>query len=409
METALFSLAVITAIAFVGPFLTTFVPGHWVQASAVTLLLGAVAGPNLLGLVDPDAIGLPLLKQLGLAFMFLMGGFEFQFSSVTGRTGRHAVASWCISLLLALAVSWLLLRGDVQRAIVAFAISLTSTSYGKVTGVLKERNLLQTRFGRVAASYGATGELLPVVAIAILLSDRAPVVELAVMGTLALVALGVAKLADHESARHTRLDRFVHEGSEGSQMMLQLVVLVLVGMVALGVVLGADMLVSGFAAGFILRRMIPDAHSKVITMVSAVANGFFIPVTLVLSGCAINLVEGFSESLVLLGFIALLVVVRGVPVDLGLRWFPGDDKLTARERIAVAAYSCTATSTVVAMTDIAVKAGDMTPHIASVLAFAASVTTILVPLVTRLIGRGKGAAAADGPTAAAGASSGTDD
>ncbi len=401
MATSLFSLAVICLVAFVGPFLADLVPGRWLQASAFILILGALLGPHGAHLVDPAAPGLPLLRQLGLAFLFLIGGYGLAPEEVLGTTGRHAALSWLASLALGLLVAWALPFDFSWRTLVAFAISLTSTAFSKVEGILKERRALDTPMGRIVESYGATGELLPVMAVALLLEERSPLVELGIIGLFVVLALVSARLARHEEERRTRLDSFVRDGSGSGQMMLRLVICVLVGFVALGVILGADMIVAGFAAGFILRQLVGEGDTTVMPMVQAVANGFFIPVCFVMSGASIDIFEGGSEPLVILGFICLLILVRGVPCLMSLSLAPETRSMAPLRRVNVAVYSCTAMSTVVAMPSVAVEAGDMTHHMANVLVFAAALTTVAVPVVTRLIGRVDGEAAVEGKAASA--------
>lgn len=390
MTEALVSLAVIAAVAFLCPFLASIVPGKWVQSSALVLLAGAVVGPHMLGWVNPDAEGMPLLKSLGLAFIFLMGGYELSPKAIVGKTGRHAIASWAISFLFGLGAAILVARltGDWSQAtIVAFAIAIASTSYAKVEADLKTRDITETRFGRVMASYGATGELLPVVATAILVGEGAPAIELAIMAFFVLIALAASRFAEHEQDKETKIEEFVEQSSNAPQMMMQLVIAIMVALVALGVFLGADMIVSGFAAGYILKRLIPDdgRNDKALGMLRAVAYGFFIPVAFVLSGCGIDMVSGAQEPLVILGFAALLLVVRGIPVYAGVTFFPAGNPLPLRQRVGVALYSCTTMSTVVAMTGVAVEAGDMSATIASSLVFAAALVCIVIPIIERIV------------------------
>ena len=403
MAESFFSLAVICAIAFVGPLVAELIPGGWVQSSALILLLGAVFGPHMLGLIDPLAPGLPFLRQLGLAFLFLMGGYGLTPSEVVGRTGRHAAVSWLFSFAFALCVTALLalwgpLPDDLsENGWIALAIALTSTSYGKVAAVLRERNARQSAFGRVVVSYGATGELLPIVAIAVLLADQSPLTEIVIIVIFCLAALAISRLAAHEHLKRTALDWTLREGENAPQLLLRLTILVLVALVCAGIALGADMIVAGFAAGFVLRKLVEDdqretgfadaASAQVVSRLKGIASGFFIPIVFVLSGTGVDIAAGLRDPLVVIGAIALLLLVRGLPVDLALRVFPETRSMGRMERLAVAAYSCMVMGTVVAMTSVAVESGDMSVGIASTLVFAAALTSIAGPLVTRLLAR----------------------
>ena len=361
MAAALFSLAIVCVATFVGPFLSSLIPGNWIQAGAFILILGSLLGPHGAGLIDPAAPGLPLLRQLGLAFIFLMGGYNLEPSRVVGSTGRHAMLAWLSSFGLGLLVAWLLPLEFSAKALIAFAISLTSTAFSKVESILSARHELDTPMGKVTESYGATGELLPVVAVALLLEERSPLVELGIMAFFVVVALVGKRLVLHEEHAHSKLDVFVHKGADSNHM-----------------------IVAGFAAGFILRQLTPD-DSPVIGQVKIVAYGFFVPVAFVLSGCNVDVFEGGSEPLVVAGFILLLLLVRGLPVFVTLSLAPETRSMNPWRRFNIAIYSCTAMSTVVAMTSVAQEAGDMTAHIASVLVFAAALTTIVVPIITRLV------------------------
>lgn len=403
MTETFFSLAVICAITFGAPFVCSLIPGGWVQSSALVLLLGAVFGPHMLAFIDPGAPGLLFLQQLGLAFLFLMGGYELRPSEVMGRTGRHAAVSWLFSFAVALALLALLaaagpLPEDLSaNGWIALAIALTSTSYGKVNAVLKERNARESKFGQVVVSYGATGELLPIVAIAILLADENPLTEIVIIVIFCLAALAISRIAAHERAKGTLLDQTLRHSSNAPQLLLQLTILILVVLVCLGLVLGADMIVAGFAAGFVLRKLVDDdqnetgyadaASGEVVNRLRGIANGFFIPIVFVLTGTNIDIVAGLRDPLVVLGAIGLLLLVRGVPVDLALKVFPETRSMSNVEQASVAAYSCMVMGTVVAMTSVAVQSGDMGSGIAGTLVFAAALTSIFGPLVTRVLAR----------------------
>ena len=147
------------------------------------------------------------------------------------------------------------------------------------------------------------------------------------------------------------------------------------------------MIVAGFAAGYILKRLMPEdqGSATALTMLRAVAYGFFIPVAFVLSGCGVDIGSGIQQPWVILAFVGLLLVVRGIPVFLGVTLFPGEVRLPWRQRLGVALYSCTTMSTVVAMTGVAVDAGDLSSGIASTLVFAAALLTIVIPILERIV------------------------
>ena len=85
---AFVSLAIIALVAFASPFIASAIPGKPVPETVFLLVLGAVLGPHMLGVIHVDA-EVSLVSELGLAFLFLLAGFEIDPKSITGVEGGH--------------------------------------------------------------------------------------------------------------------------------------------------------------------------------------------------------------------------------------------------------------------------------------------------------------------------------
>ena len=72
---AFVSLAIIALVAFASPFIASAIPGKPVPETVFLLVLGAVLGPHMLDVIHVDA-EVSLVSELGLAFLFLLAGFE---------------------------------------------------------------------------------------------------------------------------------------------------------------------------------------------------------------------------------------------------------------------------------------------------------------------------------------------
>ena len=72
---AFVSLAIIALVAFASPFIASAIPGKPVPETVFLLVFGAVLGPHMLGVIHVDA-EVSLVSELGLAFLFLLAGFE---------------------------------------------------------------------------------------------------------------------------------------------------------------------------------------------------------------------------------------------------------------------------------------------------------------------------------------------
>ncbi|WP_080797092.1 cation:proton antiporter [Arabiibacter massiliensis] len=385
MTVDLVSLAIIALAAAASPIVARLIPNKLVPETVFLLIAGAVLGPNLLGVVElTDSVG--LLSDLGLAFLFLLAGYEINPKSLTGSQGKRGLATWAVSIVLAFGVVIAagLMRTNELEA-VAVAIALTTTALGTLMPIMKERELMGTQVGESILAYGTWGELCPVLAMALLLSTRAEwqtVLILAAFVALCVVAAIVpakAKKAGH------RLFRFLTENAEGtSQTMMRCVVVLLVGLVAVSAVFNLDIVLGAFAAGFVLRYIVPEGDHALEHKLDGVAYGFLIPVFFTVSGAKIDLMAVFAQPAMLAGFIVLLLIIRAVPIFAALTTGKDTRDISTHNRLTVALYCTTALPIIVAVTSVAVSANAMPQETASVLVAAGAVTVFLMPLLGTL-------------------------
>ena len=97
---AFVSLAIIALVAFASPFIASAIPGKPVPETVFLLVLGAVLGPHMLGVIHVDT-EVSLVSELGLAFLFLLAGFEIDPKSITGVEGRYGLATWVVTFGIA--------------------------------------------------------------------------------------------------------------------------------------------------------------------------------------------------------------------------------------------------------------------------------------------------------------------
>ena len=385
MPVDLISLAIIALVAAACPILAKLIPGKLIPETVFLLIAGAVLGPNLVGAIElTDSVG--LLSDLGLAFLFLLAGYEINPRSLTGSQGKRGLATWAVSIVLAfLFVHFAsgLFVNEIES--VAVAIALTTTALGTLMPILKERELMGTRVGESVLAYGTWGELCPVLAMALLLSTRAEwktvLILVAFMALCVLVAVVPAKA---KKAGH-RLFRFLTANAEGtSQTMMRVTVLLLVGLVALSAAFDLDIVLGAFAAGFVLRYIIPEGDHALEHKLDGVAYGFLIPIFFVVSGAKIDLAAVFQQPEVLVGFIALLLLIRAVPIFVALSTGKDTRDISTHNRLTIALYCTTALPIIVAVTSVAVSAGAMPQETASVLVAAGAITVFLMPLLGML-------------------------
>lgn len=380
------SLFWITVAAAIAPLIAGSLRRKLIPEVVLLLVAGIVIGPYALDLANVDS-EIELLRELGLGMLFLLAGYEIDRDELTGRGGRRALITWLICLALAFAVVGGLAAAGLVHSEIAVAIALTSTALGTLLPTLKDRGLVETPVGRAVLNHGAIGEIGPVIAMAVLLGARGAVLSLVVLAAFAAVAVVVALLPARILREGTDLLAVVRRGSDTTaQTTVRLVMLLLVALIAVAAVFDLDIILGAFAAGFILRRTVPDGNEQLEHKLEGLAFGLLIPIFFVTSGMAIDVSAVADEPGVLAAFLALLVVVRGLPVFVASRY----DRIASfdtRESLQVALYSTTGLPLIVAVTGVAVSAGQMSNATASILVAAGAISVLILPMLAGFLVR----------------------
>ena len=384
MSAVFVSLLCIVAVSFAAPLISWSVPRRLLPETVLLIAGGVLIGPSGLGIAH-EGQDIAFLKELGVAFLFLMAGYEIDVNELRGSGGRHAMAAWAGSLGLAFAsVAVVGVSGGAFSANgIAIAIAMTSTAIGTILPILRERGLLPTAVGAAILNHGAVGEVGPIILMALLLGSRSTWASLAILLVFLAVTLLIVRFTDRVRRAGRRFIEAIRlGGSTTAQTTVRITVLLLVGLCALAEVFDLDVVLGAFAAGFILRYALPDGNRQFEEKLDGLAYGFFIPIFFVVSGMGIDL--GMSEqSLATIGaFLLLLVLVRGLPVWVASRLERrrnGSRAYSMRQSLQIAVYSTTALPIIVAVTQVAVSAGAMSASFASTLVLAGAVSVLVMP------------------------------
>ncbi|MDD6462040.1 MAG: cation:proton antiporter [Bifidobacteriaceae bacterium] len=385
MPLALTSLTVILLIAVIAPIVSKLIPGNLMPEVVLLLLGGALLGKYGAGLIiNLDSI--EMLSQLGLAFLFLLAGYEINPKTLSGHVGRSGMITWLVTFAIACALVFLV-PGFARYGLntMPVAIAMCTTALGTLIPILSDRGLTGTTVGDTILAYGTWGELLPIIAMALLLSTRAKWQTALILGLFTLLCIVLAVVPKQARKAGSAVFRFMESNVTGnSQMLVRATALLLVALVAATAVFDLDAVLGAFAAGFVLRYIIPEGNEALEYKLHAIGYGFFIPIFFVVSGTKIDLKAVAAAPGLLIGFIVLLLAVRAVPVFCGLTIDPQTRSISTHHRITVAVYCTTALPLIVAVTDVAVNSGQMAQNTASVLVAAGAVTVFLMPLLGSL-------------------------
>ena len=257
-DTSSFLLVLLAAAAapFIADAAGRLHAGIVVPVVVVELLLGAMIGPDVLGLAELGDI-LEFLGQLGLGFLFFFAGYEIEFDRIRGAPLRLGVLGWLITLALAYSIAGALAAAGIVLSGLLVGSAMTTTALGTLIPVLRDEGRLETRLGRFVLGAGAVGEFGPVLIVTLLLSTQADAPEQALL-LAAFVALAVLAAAMATGAVG-RGWHFLESNLETSgQVPVRLTVLLLFGLVVIAADLGLDVILGAFAAGVLSVLIYPS-------------------------------------------------------------------------------------------------------------------------------------------------------
>lgn len=371
------SYAVIAAAAVFAPILADLVRRPRIPGVLFELLLGIAIGPQVLGWAEITPL-VDGLAHIGIAFLFLVAGFEIDFTRLRGVPARLAITGWSCSLALGLVVGGVLVAVGFALSGLLIGLVLTTTAVGTLLPILRDRGTLATPFGGHVLAAGAVGEFAPIIAITLLLSGTNPVHEAGLLVAFVVVAVVAAWAASRPQPPSVvaTLHRHVRTSS---QLPIRIVVLALAGMVLLASELGLDTLLGAFAAGIVLRLAFSETQREELEpRLSGLGFGFLIPVFFIASGMRFDVDALTSDHTIVLRvalFFTLFLAVRGLPALLIYR-----NVLTAPVRSALAFLQATALPLVVVITEIGLSIGHMKPANATALVGAAMLSVLVFPI-----------------------------
>ncbi|WP_143591357.1 cation:proton antiporter [Thermoactinospora rubra] len=306
-----------------------------VPSVVLEILLGVVIGPALLGWVRVDEV-VDAISQFGLAVLLFMAGYEIDFRQIRGAPLKSAILGWFASVVLGILLGTLLGGGLTVTAQV-IGLALTTTALGTILPMIRDSGALPTPFGARVLAIGALGEFGPIVAIALVFSEDAPLHTLLVVLAFAVIAPGAAFL---------------------------------------------------FAAGIVVRLGMEARDEReeriVAAKLDAVGFGFLIPFFFVVSGVKLDVksLVAHPASLLLIPLVLVLFLVsRGVPAYLVNR--------RDEHAVALALFASAALPLVVVITSTGVELGAITPSTAAAMVMAGVLSVLVYPLIALRLYRAK--------------------
>jgi Kef-type K+ transport system membrane component KefB len=360
----------------------------------IQIVLGILLGPYVFNLAHPNNI-VTALSDFGLTYLMFLAGTELDLSTMRqGHLGR-AVGSWGASLVLALGVGVFLHGTGLVLDSVVVALCLTTTALGTLLPILHDAGVLRTAVGPSILSVGAIGEFGPIVAVAVLLTNRDARVTFLLLALFVVVAVIAALLATqlHPPRFIALMRRHLYSTA---QLPVRISVLLVILLVYLAEKLSLDVLLGAFAAGVVVRLFIRGEDSEPITSkLEEIGFGFLIPIFFIESGINFDLHALIHMPKVLLlvpMFTAIFLFTRALPT-----WAFFRGAVTKVEARTLAVLSATGLPIIVVITTLGVSEHRMKPQNAAALVAAGMVSVLVYPLIgVRWLRKGTDAAEESG-------------
>ncbi len=368
-------MLVVLVAAVAAPLLAEMPVGRRVPIVVLEVLLGILVGPHVLGLIHGDAF-LSVMKVVGTAAVLFMAGMEIDFGQIRGRPLSLALGGWVASAGLAFLTVALLHVIPGVHAPMMVTIALTTTGLGTLLPILRDGGQLETPLGRLLLAAGMVGEVGPIVAVSLALSDRySSWQEFGFL--LAFLALVVLAAAVGLGARPPKLLALLNRTMHAStQLPVRLAVV--------SVELGFEGILGAFAAGMVVGLATRGEEGKAFRVkLDAVCFGWFTPFFFVGTGIAFDLgalTRDVTTVLLIPTLLVLFLVVRGAPVLLYRNDIPKPEQLPLGLFASVASLGL-----VVVITEIGLRAKDMNRDVAQALVGAALLSLLVYPTLARVL------------------------
>jgi Kef-type K+ transport system membrane component KefB len=370
--------------AVLAPLLAEIPLGFRVPVVVLEVILGIVIGPHGLGLVHFDGF-LEAMFLFGMSASLFMAGMELEWGRIRGRPIALASVGWIVSLLLAVAIVWLLRHLPLLHLPMIVALVLATTSLGVLLPILRDGRQLDTRFGSLFLAAGSVGEVGPIVVMSLLLSRQYSTWQEAGFLVVFLVIVALAATIGMGARPPRLLALLTRTMHSSTQLPVRIALLLMAGLLALAQEFGFESIFGAFAAGLIVGLATRGEDGEPLRhKIDAVLFGWFFPFFFVGTGVKFDL-PALTQSITTMAlvptFLLLFLVVRGLPVMLLYR-----KDLVPAERAPFALSSAVASlSIIVVITEVTVRRGAMGSDVAAALVGAALLSVLLFPTIAGIL------------------------
>ncbi|HEA6774897.1 TPA: monovalent cation:proton antiporter family protein [Staphylococcus aureus] len=382
------SLVIVVLAAFLTPIIVNRLNINFLPVVVAEILMGIVIGNSFLNIVERDSI-LNILSTLGFIFLMFLSGLEIDFKAFKkdkrARQGQNDDESsipghlnlaltvfafiMIISILLAYVFKWLGLVDDVLLMV----IIISTISLGVVVPTLKEMNIMRTTIGQFILLVAVLADLVTMILLTVYGAINGQGGSTIWLIGILVVFTAISYILGVQFKRMSFLQKLM-DGT--TQIGIRAVFALIILLVALAEVVGAENILGAFLAGVVVSLLNPD--EEMVEKLDSFGYGFFIPIFFIMVGVDLNIPSLIKEPKLLI-IIPILIVAfiisKLIPVMFIRRWF--DMKTT----IASAFLLTSTLSLVIAAAKISERLNAISAETSGILILSAVITCVFVPII----------------------------
>jgi Kef-type K+ transport system membrane component KefB len=316
---SLTSVALVSLLALLAPLVVRLIRLP-VPEIIVQILFGVIIGPQVLGWARVDQ-PVRVLSLIGLSFLLFLAGLELDFDRLRGRTLQTAAGGFVLSAVLALAFGGILGAAGLVKSPLLIAVILSATSVGIVIPILSDSGEVDTPLGRLVVAGGSLAEVIPVLLLSLLFSERASGIgaQVTLLAAFCALVVAVALLIFGLERWHWIGRALLALQDTTAQLRVRAAVALLLSFAALAAGFGLEAILGSFLAGATISLLDRDralTHQEFRSKLEAVGFGALIPFFFISTGMSLD-VRTFVTSPGTLArvpvFLVALLIVRGLP------------------------------------------------------------------------------------------------
>jgi Kef-type K+ transport system membrane component KefB len=369
----------ILAAAVLAPLLAEIPVGFKVPVVVLEVVLGIMIGPHVLRLVQFRGF-VETMFTFGMAMTLFMGGMELDFGEIKGRPLFLAVGGWSVSVLLGVTVVGLLHAIPNVRAPLMITLAICTTGLGVLIPTFRDGGQLGTAFGRFVIAAGTIGEVGPIVAMSLLLSQHYSTWQEGGFLVAFLLIIGIA-IAIGMRARPPMVMEILHRHmNKSTQLPVRMSLLMLAALLWLAGNFGFENILGAFAAGMVLGQATRAEHGKELReKIATVSFAWFYPFFFVGTGIKFDIAalgRDLTTMFLVPTFAVLFLIVRGIPVLLYRGHLDKAQLLPFALSSAVPSLSI-----IVVITEIGQRSMSINSDVAAAMIGAAMLSVLLYPTI----------------------------